>query len=95
MTAHEFCHSWGSEHDPDVPECLPSALGHAEGEHSGTFGSCSDPQLWPNSWAVTKSAYLVITLELQNILYYLVKDKKTSQGQKDQMKAKRVNECKR
>lgn len=25
MTAHEFGHNWGSEHDPDIPECSPSA----------------------------------------------------------------------
>lgn len=25
VTAHEFGHNWGSEHDPDVPECSPSA----------------------------------------------------------------------
>ena len=25
MTAHEFGHNWGSEHDPDMPECSPSA----------------------------------------------------------------------
>jgi hypothetical protein len=24
-TAHEFGHNWGSEHDPDNPECSPSA----------------------------------------------------------------------
>ena len=33
----------------------------AEGEHSFESGSCSLPQLWPNSWAVTRSASLVIT----------------------------------
>ncbi|XP_030746204.1 ADAM 17-like protease isoform X2 [Sitophilus oryzae] len=25
VTAHEFGHNWGSEHDPDIPECSPSA----------------------------------------------------------------------
>lgn len=25
VTAHEFGHNWGSEHDPDMPECSPSA----------------------------------------------------------------------
>jgi len=25
VTAHEFGHNWGSEHDPDVPECSPGA----------------------------------------------------------------------
>ena len=45
VTAHEFGHNWGSEHDPDVPECSPSAGPSAEGEHSGTSGSFSDPQL--------------------------------------------------
>jgi hypothetical protein len=25
VTAHEFGHNWGSEHDPDNPECSPSA----------------------------------------------------------------------
>ncbi|XP_011500882.1 PREDICTED: ADAM 17-like protease [Ceratosolen solmsi marchali] len=25
VTAHEFGHNWGSEHDPDVTECSPSA----------------------------------------------------------------------
>ncbi|XP_068218775.1 ADAM 17-like protease [Palaemon carinicauda] len=25
VTAHEFGHNWGSEHDPDRPECSPSA----------------------------------------------------------------------
>lgn len=25
MTAHEFGHNWGSEHDPDVAECSPAA----------------------------------------------------------------------
>ncbi|XP_037079638.1 ADAM 17-like protease [Pollicipes pollicipes] len=25
VTAHEFGHNWGSEHDPDLPECSPSA----------------------------------------------------------------------
>ena len=25
MTAHEFGHNWGSEHDPDSSECSPSA----------------------------------------------------------------------
>ena len=25
MTAHEFGHNWGSEHDPDTSECSPSA----------------------------------------------------------------------
>ncbi|XP_063974850.1 ADAM 17-like protease isoform X1 [Diachasmimorpha longicaudata] len=25
VTAHEFGHNWGSEHDPDVSECSPSA----------------------------------------------------------------------
>ena len=45
MTAHEFGHNWGSEHDPDVPECSPSVSLSAEGEHSGTSGSCSVPQL--------------------------------------------------
>lgn len=33
----------------------------AAGEHSGISGSCSEPQLWPNSWAVTRSASRVIT----------------------------------
>ena len=45
MTAHEFGHNWGSEHDPDVPECSPSVSPSGEGEHSGTSGSCSDPYL--------------------------------------------------
>ena len=25
VTAHEFGHNWGSEHDPDIPECSPRA----------------------------------------------------------------------
>lgn len=25
VTAHEFGHNWGSEHDPDIPECSPGA----------------------------------------------------------------------
>ncbi|XP_071441770.1 ADAM 17-like protease isoform X1 [Hetaerina americana] len=25
VTAHEFGHNWGSEHDPDIPECSPTA----------------------------------------------------------------------
>ncbi|XP_014283279.1 ADAM 17-like protease isoform X2 [Halyomorpha halys] len=25
VTAHEFGHNWGSEHDPDMPECSPPA----------------------------------------------------------------------
>ena len=25
VTAHEFGHNWGSEHDPDSAECSPSA----------------------------------------------------------------------
>ncbi|CAG0903094.1 unnamed protein product [Darwinula stevensoni] len=25
VTAHEFGHNWGSEHDPDLPECSPRA----------------------------------------------------------------------
>lgn len=25
VTAHEFGHNWGSEHDPDISECSPSA----------------------------------------------------------------------
>ena len=25
VTAHEFGHNWGSEHDPDSSECSPSA----------------------------------------------------------------------
>lgn len=25
VTAHEFGHNWGSEHDPDIPECSPSS----------------------------------------------------------------------
>lgn len=25
VTAHEFGHNWGSEHDPDIPDCSPSA----------------------------------------------------------------------
>jgi len=25
VTAHEFGHNWGSEHDPDDPECSPAA----------------------------------------------------------------------
>jgi hypothetical protein len=25
VTAHEFGHNWGSEHDPDLPECSPKA----------------------------------------------------------------------
>lgn len=25
VTAHEFGHNWGSEHDPDSPDCSPSA----------------------------------------------------------------------
>lgn len=25
VTAHEFGHNWGSEHDPDVAECSPAA----------------------------------------------------------------------
>ena len=25
VTAHEFGHNWGSEHDPDSNECSPSA----------------------------------------------------------------------
>ncbi|CAB0019395.1 unnamed protein product [Nesidiocoris tenuis] len=25
VTAHEFGHNWGSEHDPDINECSPSA----------------------------------------------------------------------
>ena len=25
VTAHEFGHNWGSEHDPDITECSPSA----------------------------------------------------------------------
>lgn len=25
VTAHEFGHNWGSEHDPDIQECSPSA----------------------------------------------------------------------
>lgn len=25
VTAHEFGHNWGSEHDPDIAECSPSA----------------------------------------------------------------------
>jgi disintegrin and metalloproteinase domain-containing protein 17 len=25
VTAHEFGHNWGSEHDPDMSECNPSA----------------------------------------------------------------------
>ena len=52
----------GSEHDPDVPECSPSAGPSAEGEHSGTSGSFSDPQLWQDSWAVTKSVSLIYYL---------------------------------
>ena len=31
VTAHEFGHNWGSEHDPDVPECSPSA------SHGGSY----------------------------------------------------------
>lgn len=27
VTAHEFGHNWGSEHDPDSSECAPSATG--------------------------------------------------------------------
>ena len=45
VTAHEFGHNWGSEHDPDVPECSPSVSPSAEGEYSGIYGSCSDPYL--------------------------------------------------
>ena len=45
VTAHEFGHDWGSEHDLDVHECSASAGPSAEGEHSGTSGSFSDPQL--------------------------------------------------
>lgn len=25
VTAHEFGHNWGSEHDPDITECSPTA----------------------------------------------------------------------
>ena len=25
VTAHELGHNWGSEHDPDLPECSPPA----------------------------------------------------------------------
>lgn len=25
VTAHEFGHNWGSEHDPDTPDCSPAA----------------------------------------------------------------------
>ena len=45
VTAHEFGHNWGSEHDPDVPKCFPSVFPSAEDEHSGRSGSFSDPQL--------------------------------------------------
>ena len=45
VTAHEFGHNWGSEHDPDVPECSASAGPIVECEHSGTSGSFSYPQL--------------------------------------------------
>ncbi|GIX83684.1 ADAM 17-like protease [Caerostris extrusa] len=31
VTAHEFGHNWGSEHDPDLPECSP------DGRHGGSF----------------------------------------------------------
>lgn len=31
MTAHEFGHNWGSEHDPDVAECSPAA------SHGGSY----------------------------------------------------------
>ena len=49
VTAHELGHNLGSEHDLDVPECSPSAGSSARGEHSGTSGSFSDPQLRQNS----------------------------------------------
>ena len=35
----------------------------ADGEHSAESGSCSLPQLWPNSCAVTRSASRVMTLK--------------------------------
>ncbi|XP_076068053.1 ADAM 17-like protease [Oratosquilla oratoria] len=31
VTAHEFGHNWGSEHDPDLPDCSPSA------SHGGSY----------------------------------------------------------
>lgn len=31
VTAHEFGHNWGSEHDPDIPECSPAA------SHGGSY----------------------------------------------------------
>ncbi|CAB4064451.1 ADAM17 [Lepeophtheirus salmonis] len=31
VTAHEFGHNWGSEHDPDIKECSPSA------SHGGSY----------------------------------------------------------
>lgn len=31
VTAHEFGHNWGSEHDPDTSECSPSA------RHGGSY----------------------------------------------------------
>nr|XP_042896996.1 ADAM 17-like protease [Parasteatoda tepidariorum] len=31
VTAHEFGHNWGSEHDPDLAECSP------DGRHGGSF----------------------------------------------------------
>lgn len=31
VTAHEFGHNWGSEHDPDIPECSPNS------RHNGSF----------------------------------------------------------
>ncbi|XP_023216169.1 ADAM 17-like protease isoform X2 [Centruroides sculpturatus] len=31
VTAHEFGHNWGSEHDPDIPDCSPDA------RHGGSY----------------------------------------------------------
>ncbi|KAK9879198.1 hypothetical protein WA026_004046 [Henosepilachna vigintioctopunctata] len=57
VTAHEFGHNWGSEHDPDIPECSPNSRNNGSylmysysvsgyDKNNKEFSPCSIRSIW-------------------------------------------------